>query len=219
MPCPVCNLRKEKRFCPALHDRICAICCGQEREVTLDCPSDCPYLRQAREHERPRTPEELIAAGAELFPEVEVGQGFVYEREPLIAGLSFALARAARADREVRDRDLIAALTESAKTWQRRASSGLEYQAATNPVQQSISAELERMAAEYADAERKHMGYTTVRDSHVLRALVFLLRLAHSRSSGRPRSRAFVEFLLNQFPEKKESVIASASEGSRIIIP
>ena len=57
--CPICEIRKEKRFCPAVHGRICAQCCGEQREVTLDCPSDCPYLRQAREHEKPRAAGDL----------------------------------------------------------------------------------------------------------------------------------------------------------------
>ena len=54
MACAICNERKEKRFCPAMHAKICAQCCGEQREVTLDCPSDCPYLQQAREHEKRR---------------------------------------------------------------------------------------------------------------------------------------------------------------------
>ena len=66
MPCALCRTRKEKRFCPAVHDRICAVCCGTEREVSLDCPGDCPYLQQARTHEKPRSVQELNAAGAEL---------------------------------------------------------------------------------------------------------------------------------------------------------
>ena len=51
MSCAICEKRKEKRFCPAVHGRICPQCCGEQREVTLDCPSDCVYLQQAREHE------------------------------------------------------------------------------------------------------------------------------------------------------------------------
>ena len=48
LSCAICEIRKEKRFCPAVHGRICPQCCGEQREVTLDCPSDCPYLQQAR---------------------------------------------------------------------------------------------------------------------------------------------------------------------------
>jgi hypothetical protein len=74
------------------------------------------------------------------------------------------------------------------------------------------------MIKEYREAEQKHMGYTRLRDADVLRALVFLLRMAVSRTSGRPKSRAFVDFLFAQFPEK-QSPIAAPEEASRIIVP
>jgi hypothetical protein len=53
----------------------------------------------------------------------------------------------------------------------------------------------------------------------VLKALVFLTRLAHGRTSGRPRSRAFKEFLFAQFPEKESAIVAPQEAGSRIILP
>jgi hypothetical protein len=53
----------------------------------------------------------------------------------------------------------------------------------------------------------------------VLKALVFLLRLAQGRTSGRAKSRAFVEFLFAQFPEKESAVIMPQEAGSRIILP
>jgi hypothetical protein len=58
-----------------------------------------------------------------------------------------------------------------------------------------------------------------LRDSDVLKALVFLLRLAHARTSGRPKSRAFIDFLLAQFPEKQSAVLSPQDAGSRIIVP
>jgi len=217
LACAICEKRKEKRFCPAVHGRICPQCCGEQREVTLDCPSECPYLQQAREHERPRPIEELDQNA--LFPKVEVGQQFLYEQEHLILGLSFALAKSAHADRDIRDSDLISALTAVAKSYETLANSGLHFEApVTNLSHQAIAAEIQKMVKEYREAEQKHMGYTRLRDSHVLKALVFLLRMALSRTSGRPRSRAFVDFLFAQFPDR-QSAIASADEGSRIIVP
>ena len=108
MSCAICEIRKEKRFCPAVHGRICPQCCGEQREVTLDCPSDCPYLQQAREHEKPRSADQIDPAG--LFLQIEVSDQFMYEKEHLLMGLTYALAKAARADRSLHDQDLIAAL-------------------------------------------------------------------------------------------------------------
>lgn len=217
MACSICEKRKEKRFCPAVHGRICPQCCGEQREVTLDCPSDCVYLQQAREHEKPRAIAELDQAT--LFPKMNIGDQFLYEQEHLILGLSYALAKSARGDHGIRDGDLIAALSALAKSYEMLASSGLVYEApVTSLAHQAIAGEVQRMVKEYREAEQKHMGFTKLRDSDVLKALVFLLRMGMMRTSGRPKSRAFVDFLYGQFPEK-ESAIVSPSQESRLVVP
>ena len=217
MSCSICETRKEKRFCPAVHERICAVCCGKEREVTLDCPSDCPYLRQAREREKPRPLNQLEPA--EVFAEVEIRDALLYEREPLIVGLSFAMAKSARADRTLVDRDLIGALSALARCYQTLASSGLITGTAAAPgSQQAMVAELEKMIAGYRETEQQHVGYATLRDSEVLQALVFLVRMAQAKTSGRPKSRAFIEFLLSRFPEKEPAIVAPEA-GRSIVIP
>jgi hypothetical protein len=216
--CAICEVRKEKRFCPAVHGRICPQCCGEQREVTLDCPSDCPYLQQAREHEKPRASGDLDPAA--LFLQIELGDQFLYEHEHLIMGLTYALCKATRADRSMNDRDLIAGLTSLARSYERLVNSGLHYdEPAQGAAQQFVAAEIQNMVKEYREAEVKHTGYSRLRDSDVLKTLVFLVRMAHGRTSGRPKSRAFVDFLASQFPEK-QSVIASPQDtGSRIIVP
>jgi len=218
LSCAICEIRKEKRFCPAIHGRICPQCCGEQREVTLDCPSDCPYLLQAHEHEKPRPADQLDAAG--LFLHVEVSDQFMYEKEHLLMGLTYALAKAARADRSLHDQDLIQTLSVLTKSYERRVNSGLHYeQPLTSDSQRRAAVEVETMIKEYREAEQKHLGYSTLRESDVLKALVFLLRLAHGRTSGRPKSRAFVEFLFSQFPEKETALVTAQEAGSRIILP
>ena len=185
--------------------------------MTLDCPSECVYLQQAREHEKPRDLASLDPHS--LFLQVEIGEQFLYQREPLIMGLTFALAKSVRADRTLRDTDLIAALTALTKTTETLVNSGLHYEAPiTNMAQQAVAAEVQNLLKEYREAEQKHTGYVQLRDSEVLRALVFLVRMAHGRTSGRPRSRAFADFLLAQFPEKTPELVAQEA-GSRIITP
>jgi hypothetical protein len=218
LTCVICEIRKEKRFCPAVHGRICPQCCGEQREVTLDCPTDCPYLQQAREHEKPRPADQIDPAA--LFLHIEVSDQFMYEKEHLLMGLTYALAKSARADRSLHDQDLIAALSMLAKAYERRINSGLHYeQPLTSESQRRVVLEVETMIKEYREAEQKHVGYSTLRDSEVLKAVVFLLRLAHGRTSGRPKSRAFVEFLFAQFPEREAAVVTPQEAGSRIILP
>ena len=155
-----------------------------------------------------------------MFPDVEITQQFLYEREELILGLSFALARSARADRLLRDRDLMAALTSLARSYQTLVQSNLIYEQPTaNLAHQQIAREVATMVKEYREAEQKHMGHSRLRDSEVLKALVFLLRMALARTSGRPKSRAFVDFLFAQFPEAQSAIAAPEAAASRIVIP
>ena len=215
MSCAICHERKEKRFCPAVHDRICPICCGTEREVTLDCPSECPYLQQARKNENVNHLRELDREA--LMPHIEVPDTFLYEREPLLGGMSFAIAQAARRDRGLYDRDVIAALSAMAKTYETQINSGLIYEQPTqSPAQHAIAAEISKMLQEMRKVEEQNRGYLTLKDSEVLKALVFTLRLALGRTSGRPKSKAFLDFLYANFPEKAP---VGAQEGSRIIVP
>jgi len=216
--CPICNLRKEKRFCPAVHGRICAQCCGEQREVTLDCPSECTYLQQARAYEKPRDLNEFDKAA--FFPQIEIDEQFLHEREHLLLGLTFALAKSARTNRSLQDRDLIAALASLARSYETRVNSNLIYGEPTaNLEHQAIALQIEELVKEFRAAEQEHTGGSRLRDSEVLKAIVFLLRLGLSRTSGRLKSRAFVDFLFSQFPENK-SALASADEASgRIIVP
>ena len=213
MSCAICEIRKVKRFCPAVHGRICPQCCGEQREVTLDCPSDCPYLQQAREHEKPRSAGEFDADA--LFLQIEISEQFTYEREHLLMGLSYALAKAAHADRSLNDRDLIAALSAMCGSYERRVNSGLHYeQPLASAAQQAAAAQVEEMVKQYREAEQKELGYSNLRDGDVLKALVFLVRLGHGRTSGRPRSRAFIDFLFAQFPEKMSAVVTPQEAAS-----
>jgi len=231
LTCAICNERREKRFCPAVHGKICPQCCGEQREVTLDCPSECPYLQQAREHgnahHQSRAERDDDDNDREkLFPEVEITEQFLLEREHLILGLSFALGKSARADRSLRDRDLITAVSSLAKSYRTLVNSSLIYiyePPTANVAHQSIAREVETMVREFREAEQQHLGeipgHARLRDSDVLKALVFLLRMAFARTSGRPKSRGFIDFLFAQFPEKQSALAGPEEAGSRIVIP
>lgn len=238
MSCTICDERKEKRFCPAVHGKICPQCCGEQREVAIDCPSECPYLLQARQQARLHTTSQHVkehneqpgqgdrdARSPEVeIPEVEINEQFLYEREELILGLSFALVKRARADRSLTDRDLMAALSSLAKKYQTLVNSSLIYEQPTaNVAHQEMVREVETMIKEFREAEQQHLGKisspTRLRDSDVLKAVVFLLRLGLGRTSGRPKSRAFVDFILAQFPERNSAIAGPEEGGSRIVIP
>ncbi len=217
LSCAICHLRKEKRFCLALHDRICAQCCGEQREVTLDCPAECPYLQQARQHEKPR--EFAGPRPEELLPAVEIGQEFLAMHEPLMAGIAQTLARITHSDRNLHDRDLIGALSNMAKSYQTLLASGLVYQESTpNPAQQHIINVLNELLREFRQVESQNQGYTSLKDRDVLKVLVFTLRWISLHTSGRPLARGFIDFMHDRFPATG-AVDTTAETGSRIIMP
>jgi hypothetical protein len=218
LQCAICNVRKEKRSCPAVHGRICPQCCGEQREVTLDCPSDCVYLQQARQHEGPRRMEDLPAA--ELFPAIETSDQFLRDHEPLLLGVWHTLARQYAADRNLTDREVISALGNITRSYQTLVGSGLVYQEAVpGLVQQAIIDSLRQLLKEFRELEQKHVGYARLKDTEVLQALVFTLRLAYSQTSGRPRSRRFLDFLHERFSDAQHAIVTTDEPSSRIIMP
>jgi hypothetical protein len=58
--CVKCKKRKAKRFCIALGESICSLCCGSLREKEIHCPANCAFLikhkpyQEKRIIERPR---------------------------------------------------------------------------------------------------------------------------------------------------------------------
>jgi len=71
MSCPLCATRKERRACPALHQTICAVCCGTKRLTEIQCPDDCVYLTTAREHPAAVVKRQQEHDVAILFPTIQ----------------------------------------------------------------------------------------------------------------------------------------------------
>jgi hypothetical protein len=211
--CPICKKRRPERFCPALGEKICAICCGTEREATLDCPSDCPYLlaahRYEQEHRKPLPESELP------FSDVQFSPDLIYERQPLFSGLAYAIAKFASEHRELADPDVLLALTALAETY-RTLLSGIYYEKPpAAPLPAGLYAALANFIQDYKKQEAERSGFSTLKDTEIFYVLVFLARLGRTRTNGRPRARIFLEFLRAQFPQAEELQPAP----SRIILP
>ena len=213
MSCPICQRRKPKRFCPAKGESICAVCCGTEREVTFDCPSHCPHLLTARryedEHPREHTPEEIP------FPDVELTPHFIRERQPVISGLGFTILKFARENTALSDADVLAALQALAETY-RTLGSGIYYEKPPQALlPRGLYAALQTFLQQLKTQEAERTGFPSLKDAQVFRLLVFLLRVGKHRSNGRPRSRAFLDFLRAHYPKSPEI----DKEAPRIVIP
>lgn len=192
--CAICNIRRPRRYCPGVGGDICPICCGTERENSVSCPLDCPYLRDARSRER--APE--LDAKDLPHPDIPIDEAFLQRNEPLLILLASGLANAALADQRAIDTDAqeaLAALTQTYRTLQ----TGLYYNAAPqNPIAARIVERVQNRIREVEEIVSKNGG--AIRDSDLLGVLVFLQRLERQRNNGRRKGRAFIDFLREFFP-------------------
>ncbi|MGD0048919.1 MAG: hypothetical protein ABSE42_18100 [Bryobacteraceae bacterium] len=191
MVCAICQTRRPRRQCPGVHGDICTICCGTEREVTVSCPLDCEYLRDARKHEK------AAPFDAEQMPnrDIRVSEELLESNAELLEFLSRTLATAALETPGAVDTDLRDALAALIRTY-RTLQTGIYYATLPeNALAARIFRAVEAGVAEFRREETKRLGLSRTRDADVLGLLVFLERLELDRNNGRPRGRAFLDLL------------------------
>ena len=209
MACAICEKHRPRRFCPGERGDICTLCCGTERETSVDCPLDCEYLQDAHLHER------CPALDPETVPNRDIrltGQ-FLEDNAALVAISGGALFDAAARTPGVFDSDVRQALEALVRTY-RTLQSGVYYQTRPdNLLAGNICALVGEALDGYRRDERERGGVSRTRDADVLGVLVFLQRLEYDRSNGRPRGRAFLDFLRRTF------VTPAAGPPSGLLVP
>jgi hypothetical protein len=211
MLCAICEKRRPRRYCPGVRGEICPQCCGTEREVTVRCPSDCPYLMEARKH------EQTVGLDADKIPhrDIPLSHEFLEDHEALIAFLSLALVEEAERIHAV-DSDAREALESLIQTY-RTLQSGIIYEnLPPNPLASSLYEAARVAAARYMDEERKAFGVSRCRDADVLRALVFLDVLSLDRNNGRRYGRSFLDAIGRLQPPAGS---AGGPTASSLILP
>ena len=213
MSCPICEKRKPKRFCPAKGQKICAVCCGTEREVTIDCLADCAYLVAARryeeEHRKPVPPDQVP------YPDVDFSSDLIHERQVVVSGLGYTILKFARDHSSLADTDALAALGALAETY-RTLGSGIYYEKPPDlPLPHALYAQLAEFLETFKKQDAERTCFTTLKDTEIFYLLIFLLRVGRHQTNGRPRSRAFLEFLRAQYPRTPDI----QREAPRIIMP
>ena len=195
VPCQICNKRRARRHCPGVRGEICPVCCGTERENTIDCPIDCEHLIEARRHEQPVPLDDVPNR------EVRVSEEFLRENEPVLLWISMALAKSMEQQRAV-DSDAREALEALIKTYRTR-ESGLIYETRPqNPYAASILEALQKSVEDLNNKLHEETGMHSLRDSTVLGILVFLQRLGLQHNNGRRKGRAFYGFLRTLLPQQ-----------------
>jgi hypothetical protein len=213
MSCAICEKRPPKRYCPAKGEKICAICCGEEREVSIDCPPDCSYLlaahRYEAEHRKSTPPEEFP------YRDIKIPEQFVYQRWPVVTGLATAILGFQIQHKELHDVATYAAIEALAETY-RTLGTGIYYERPPDaPLAHALYAKITEFLLEFRKGGYGRPESPALRDADIFQILVFLLRVAKNQTNGRPRSRAFLNFLRAQFPLPAEA----PKDAARIIIP
>jgi hypothetical protein len=197
--CPICQKRKAKRFCPAKGENICSVCCGTEREVTIDCPSDCPHLVASREYEWQHRQHADSADWSQApFPEARLDRDWVTSHSELVSALSYAICLFARDHRSLVDSDVIAVLKSLAETY-RTLSSGIYYEKLPDDrLQAELYRALQTALADFKKKQAQAM-MSSVRDSDIRDVLMSMAQLGYFRQNGRLKGRAFLDMLRGQF--------------------
>lgn len=195
--CKICGKRRARRYCPAVQGDICPLCCGTEREVSLSCPLECEYLREAHRHEKPLPISEKEFSNRD----VAVSEEFIRTHEELLLFCIYSLVQAALRTPGAIDADVIAALEALIQT-RRTLDSGLVYE--TRP-ENSVAAAVQRAFTasldEYQKLRVEREGLSAPRNSELLAIFVFLHRLAQQNQNGRPRGRMFLDLLRQMTPD------------------
>ncbi len=177
--------------------------------MSVDCPLECEYLREAHKHEKPQQVD------ADSLPnrDVVISEEFLEDNEEFLIFLAQALGRAAVNNPAVIDFDIREALEASIRT-ARTQESGLVYESVpANPLAAGLCRVLQEAAAEFRRAEAERLGIHKTRESAILKGLVFLQHFELAYNNGRRRGRAFLDALLNFYPAE-----AAAEPGSSSLI-
>src|SRR5215831_15142787 len=121
--CPLCSSRAAKRYCPAIAEQICSVCCGTKREVEIDCPSSCPYLKASRSYEAEKPiPDPEVAARANNF-----SSRFLEEFHPVLDVLTVGIVEERANNPWLVDHDVIDVL-KALRATLKTLSSGIYYE-------------------------------------------------------------------------------------------
>ena len=186
--------------------KICSLCCGTEREVSIDCPFDCRYLEETRERDYKGNLD------PKNFPhkEVRVDERFLSEHEDLLTVLGQAVFELTVSVPGAVDRDAQQALEAQIQTRQ-TLSSGIHYENRPDSLYaRSVCSNLRDTIQAFQQEETREFGFARTRDSDIVAILVFLYRMALDRDNGRKRGKAFLDFLRLHFrvvEEPEQSLI------------
>ena len=206
--CPLCSSRAGKRFCPAIAEQICAVCCGTKREVEIDCPSSCSYLKASRSYESEKPiPDPQVAARVHNY------DGRFFERYHLILdSVTRSVIEEHAASSLLVDSDVIEVYN-SLKTTMKTLSSGIYYESLPGgPVRLSLFRRLKTVFDELMQPDQSGVR-AILKVTEAVDVLDFLTIVAQANSSIRPKSRRYLDWITERFGDRLQT------QSSGIILP
>jgi hypothetical protein len=201
-------------MCPGIGADICSVCCGTERENTINCPLDCPYLQEARLREKP--PE--IDPATIPNSDIRITDEFLRSQGALLGETMRELAEVGLGIPGAVDFDVREALDSLVRTYRTR-ESGLYYDSKpSNLMAAGIHERVQEGMDRFRQAATERFGINTVRDTDILGVLVFLQRVEIKLNNGRKRGRTFLDFLRQQIVPMAEPGPRPAG-GSPLVLP
>lgn len=180
--------------------------------MTVECPLDCEFLREARKHEKlePFNPDVLPN------PDIQLSHKFLQDNEVLLIFIGRTIAKAALETTGASDFDVREALDGLIRTY-RTLQSGVYYESVpSNRLAAAIFRTVQEGLKLFRQEEPKRLGISKTRDTDVLGLLVFMQRLEMDRNNGRRKGRAFVAALCEYYAGDPE---LPAPMPSSLILP
>lgn len=203
--CPICEVRAPRRYCPSQREEICAICCGEGREETIDCPLDCEFLREARLHEKlpPFDPKTLP------HPEIQLTDEFMNRHQELAVVIGRLLLVATLNTPGAVDLDMRDTLDALVRTY-KSAVNGLIYETRPdNMIAAAVQDRFQQELTQFRQMVAERQNGITIPDKELLGVLAFWQRMEYQRNNGRRKGRAFIESLYAIMPPPEETEAAS----------
>jgi hypothetical protein len=201
--CPLCSARSAKRFCPAKDVRICAVCCGEKREIEIDCPSSCSYLKASRsyEFEKPVLDPDLQARMRKF------DDNFVQRYQYVLAVINAGIVEERLGSGWLVDSDVIE-VYKALGTTLRTLSSGIYYESLPEgPVRLSLFRRLKSALDELMQPDPSAQR-PLLKSSEAVEVMDFITLVAQLNTTVRPRSRRYLDWTAETFgyphPEQQQ---------------
>ena len=162
------------------------------------------------EHRKPLTHSEIP------FPDVEFSPEILRRNSEALSAIGVGVLQFAQQNPDLRDPEVLSALRALAETY-RTLESGIYFERPPDaPLPRALYAHLAAAMQELKKHGAEQSGFTTLKDSEIFRLLIFFLRVGVRETNGRPRSRAYLDYLYAQFPG---AAPAAEPDQPHIILP